>query len=94
LGITSAEWKPAVLLFFSVINGAPEIVMNMGMGGLETHMKVLDIHPKLSALIVGGFSESERIKRAWMPGAGAYLRKSYNFVNPGRAVKQELQRTG
>jgi DNA-binding NarL/FixJ family response regulator len=94
LGITSAEWKPAGLLFFSVINGALEIVMNMAMGSLEIYMKVLEIHPKKPALIVSGFSESERVKRAWMPGAGAYLRKPYNFVNLGRAVKQKLQRTG
>ena len=32
MGIASAEWKLMGLLFFPVMDGAPEIVMNMGMG--------------------------------------------------------------
>jgi CheY-like chemotaxis protein len=71
-----------------------DMIMEPGMDGLETYMKALEINPKQPALIVSGFSESERVKKARMLGAGAYLRKPYNFVNLGRAVKQELQRTG
>jgi PAS domain S-box-containing protein len=71
-----------------------DMIMEPGMDGLETYMKVLEINPRQPALIVSGFSESERVKKARMLGAGAYLRKPYNFVNLGRAVKQELQRTG
>lgn len=71
-----------------------DMIMEPGMDGLETYMKALEINPKQQAVIVSGFSESERVKKAQMLGAGAYLRKPYNFVNLGRAVKQELQRTG
>jgi YesN/AraC family two-component response regulator len=68
--------------------------MEPGMDGLETYMKALEINPRQPAVIVSGFSESERVKKAQMLGAGAYLRKPYNFVNLGRVVKQELKRAG
>ncbi|OGR27908.1 MAG: hypothetical protein A2277_21615 [Desulfobacterales bacterium RIFOXYA12_FULL_46_15] len=71
-----------------------DMIMEPGMDGLETYMKVLEINPKQPAVIVSGFSESERVKKAQVLGAGSYLRKPYNFVNLGRAVKQELKRTG
>ena len=71
-----------------------DMIMEPGMDGLETYMKVLEINPKQQAVIVSGFSESERVKKAQMLGAGAYLRKPYNFVNLGRVVKDELKRAG
>ncbi len=71
-----------------------DMIMEPGMDGLETYMKALEINPKQQAVIVSGFSESERVKKAQMLGAGAYLRKPYNFVNLGKVVKQELQKTG
>ena len=71
-----------------------DMIMEPGMDGLETYMKALEINPRQPAVIVSGFSESERVKKAQMLGAGAYLRKPYNFVNLGRVVKQELKRAG
>jgi PAS domain S-box-containing protein len=70
-----------------------DMIMEPGMDGLETYMKVLEIFPKQPAIIVSGFSESDRVKKAQMMGAGSYLRKPYNFSNLGRAVKNELTKT-
>ena len=71
-----------------------DMIMEPGMDGLETYMKVLEINPKQPAIIVSGFSESERVKKAQMLGAGAYLRKPYNFANLGKVVKDELKKAG
>ncbi|MFH2093328.1 MAG: response regulator [Pseudomonadota bacterium] len=71
-----------------------DMIMEPGMDGLETYMKILEINPDQPAIIVSGYSESDRVKKAQMLGAGSYLRKPYNFINLGRAVKNELQRVG
>lgn len=71
-----------------------DMIMEPGMDGLETYMKILEIYPDQPAIIVSGYSESERVKKAQMMGAGSYLRKPYNFANLGRAVKNELKKAG
>lgn len=70
-----------------------DMIMEPGMDGLETYMKILEIHPDQQAIITSGFSESERVKKAQDLGAGSYLRKPYNFEKLGLAVKKELQKT-
>lgn len=70
-----------------------DMIMEPGMDGLETYMKILEIHPGQQAIITSGFSESERVKKAQDLGAGPYLRKPYNFEKLGIAVKRELQKT-
>jgi two-component system, cell cycle sensor histidine kinase and response regulator CckA len=67
-----------------------DMIMNPGMDGLETYQKVLEINPKQKAIIVSGFSETERVKEAQDIGAGAYVRKPYNREKMGLAVRREL----
>lgn len=71
-----------------------DMIMEPGMDGLETFMKILEINPGQPAIITSGFSESMRVKKAQKLGAGAYLKKPYNFKHLGQAVKTELQKTG
>lgn len=71
-----------------------DMIMEPGMDGLETFMKILEIHPDQQAIITSGYAESERVKKAQQLGAGAYLKKPYEFKNLGLAVKKELQKTG
>ena len=40
-----------------------DMIMNPGMDGLDTYRSVLEIHPKQKAIIVSGFSESDRVTR-------------------------------
>jgi PAS domain S-box-containing protein len=70
-----------------------DMILDPGMDGLETFKKVLEIHPHQKAIIVSGFSESERVHAAQALGAGAYLRKPYVIETLGLAVRQELDRT-
>jgi PAS domain S-box-containing protein len=70
-----------------------DMIMDPGMDGLDTYKKVLEISPKQKAIIVSGFSESERVRAAQALGAGAYVRKPYVIETLGRAVRKELDRT-
>jgi PAS domain S-box-containing protein len=70
-----------------------DMIMDPGMDGLDTYRIILDIHPKQKAIIVSGFSESDRVKSAQAFGAGAYVRKPYVIEKLGLAVKNELYRS-
>jgi CheY-like chemotaxis protein len=69
-----------------------DMIMKPGMDGLETYKKILEIHPRQKAIIVSGFSETERIREARRIGAGAYLKKPYLMEELAKAVRNELDR--
>ena len=41
-----------------------DMIMDPGMDGLDTYIKILEIHPNQKAIIVSGFAETERVARA------------------------------
>jgi CheY-like chemotaxis protein len=67
-----------------------DMIMDPGMDGLDTYKQVLEIRPKQKAIIVSGFSESDRVLAAKGLGAGAYVRKPYITEKLGLAVRKEL----
>ncbi len=67
-----------------------DMIMDPGMDGLETYRRVLAVNPKQKAIIVSGFSETDRVKKALELGAGAYVRKPYLLERIGLAIKGEL----
>ncbi len=69
-----------------------DMIMDPGMDGLETYKKILEIHPLQKAIIVSGFSETDRVNRAQALGAGSYVRKPYVIEKLGQAVRLELDR--
>ena len=69
-----------------------DMIMDPGMDGLDTYRSVLEICPQQKAIIVSGFSESERVIAAQALGAGAYVRKPYVIEKLGLAVRKELDR--
>ncbi|MDQ5986141.1 MAG: Sensor kinase CckA [Syntrophus sp. SKADARSKE-3] len=69
-----------------------DMIMDPGMDGLDTYKAILEIHPKQKAIIVSGFSETERVQEAKKLGAGDYIRKPYIQEKLGMAVRQELDR--
>ncbi len=69
-----------------------DMIMEPGMDGLDTYRAVLEIHPHQKAIIVSGFSETDRIRTAQDLGAGAFLKKPYRIEALGRAVRSELDR--
>jgi len=69
-----------------------DMIMPPGIDGLETYQRVLGINPKQKAIIVSGFSETERVKEAQKLGAGAYVKKPYIMEKIGGAIRNELNR--
>ena len=67
-----------------------DMIMEPGIDGLETYRRILKMHPNQKAIIVSGFSESERVKDAQKLGAGAYIKKPYTIENLGLAIRAEL----
>jgi len=70
-----------------------DMIMDPGMDGLDTYRSILEIRPKQKAIIVSGFSETERVKAAKALGSGAYVRKPYIKEKLGLAVRKEMDRS-
>jgi len=69
-----------------------DMIMAPGIDGLETYQRVLEINPKQKAIIVSGFSETERVRKAQEIGAGVYVKKPYVMEKIGVAIRDELTR--
>jgi PAS domain S-box-containing protein len=67
-----------------------DMIMAPGIDGLETFKRIKKINPEQRAIIVSGFSESERVKEAQRLGVGSYVRKPYLLKNIVTAVRFEL----
>jgi two-component system, cell cycle sensor histidine kinase and response regulator CckA len=70
-----------------------DMIMEPGMDGLDTYVKVLEIQPQQKVIIVSGFSETERVTKAQELGAGTYVKKPYVLEKLGLACRQELHRS-
>ena len=69
-----------------------DMIMAPGIDGLETYQRVLEINPKQKAILVSGFSETQRVKETQQLGAGAYVKKPYVLEKIGGAIRDELNR--
>ncbi len=69
-----------------------DMIMDPGMDGLETYQKIIEIRPKQKAVIVSGFSESDRVRKVQELGGGAFVRKPYILEKIGSAIRGELDR--
>jgi CheY-like chemotaxis protein len=69
-----------------------DMIMDPGIDGMETYRRILEINPGQKAVIVSGFSETERVRKTREMGAGAFVRKPYILEKIGLAVRKELDR--
>jgi signal transduction histidine kinase/CheY-like chemotaxis protein len=90
--VSSGEEAVAYLKTHRIDLMVLDMIMDPGMDGLETYQKVLEINPKQKAIIVSGFSETDRVKKAQELGAGAYVRKPYIQEKIGLAITRELDK--
>jgi DNA-binding NtrC family response regulator len=51
-----------------------DMIMTPGIDGLETYQKVLEVNPKQRAILVSGFSETDRAREAQRLGRGPMLK--------------------
>ncbi|MBN1547278.1 MAG: response regulator [Syntrophaceae bacterium] len=69
-----------------------DMIMDPGIDGLDTYRKILQIQPGQKAVIVSGFSETDRVTKAQALGAGSYVKKPYVLETIGLAVRVELDK--
>jgi len=69
-----------------------DMIMDPGIDGLETYQQVLEIEPAQKAIIVSGYSETDKVKKARSLGVGAYVQKPYILEKLGIAVRNELDK--
>jgi len=66
------------------------MIMDPGIDGLDTYKRILQLHPGQKAIIVSGFSETERVREAQRLGARSYIKKPYTLDELGVAVRAAL----
>jgi len=69
-----------------------DMIMDPGIDGLETFRQIREMNPRQKAIIVSGFSETDRVKKVEALGAGPYVRKPYVMETIGLAIRQALSR--
>lgn len=67
-----------------------DMLMPPGIDGLETYKRICDFHPDQKAIIVSGFSQSDRAKEALAMGALQYVQKPYALTKISDAVHAAL----
>ncbi|MDH3890005.1 MAG: response regulator [candidate division Zixibacteria bacterium] len=69
-----------------------DMIMEPGFDGLDTYSEITRTHPGQKAIIVSGFSATDRVERAQLLGAGLYVKKPYTRAALAQAVRGELDR--
>ncbi len=69
-----------------------DMIMEPGLGGLETYLQILALHPGQKAVIASGYSQTEDIRKTMELGAGGYIRKPYTMEELAMAVGEELKK--
>lgn len=69
-----------------------DMIMPPGIDGTETYRRVLKHSTNQKAIIVSGFSETDRIREAQALGAGAFVKKPLTNRSIAEAVRKELNR--
>jgi len=70
-----------------------DMIMPGGMDGLDTYVRINEIHPGQKTIITSGYAESDRVAALQQLGAGAYVQKPYTLEKLGLAVRKELDRS-
>ena len=68
-----------------------DMVMEAGLGGLETFVALRQVVPTQRVMLISGFTKAARsIVKAQEHGAGAYLRKPLTIERVARTVREQL----
>jgi two-component system cell cycle sensor histidine kinase/response regulator CckA len=69
-----------------------DMIMEPGFDGLDTYSEIVRMHPGQRAIIVSGFSATDRVEKTQVLGAGEYVKKPYTRTILADAVRGELDR--
>ncbi len=67
-----------------------DMIMEPGIDGLDTFKRIIKYHPRQKAIIVSGFSETNRVKEIQSLGAGQYIKKPYTTEQIAMAARTAL----
>lgn len=69
-----------------------DMIMADDFDGLATYQKMLELRPGQKAIVLSGFTITDRIKEAMSEGVGEFIQKPFNIEELGEAVRRELDR--
>jgi CheY-like chemotaxis protein len=69
-----------------------DMIMDPGIGGLETYKRIIQIYPHQKTIIISGYSETEDVREMQRLGAGVYLKKPYAIEKLAKVIKNELKK--
>lgn len=69
-----------------------DMIMPEGIDGAEAYKRALEINPNQKAIIVSGYTETDRVKEAQNLGAGSFVRKPLTLKTIAHVVRKELDR--
>ncbi len=67
-----------------------DMIMEPEMDGLDTYQRIIEIRPYQKVIIVSGYSETERIKKAIELGVRSYIRKPYTLEEIAMTIHRVL----
>jgi signal transduction histidine kinase len=67
-----------------------DMIMAPGIDGYETYRQILEFRPGQKAVVVSGFSETERAREMQKLGASAYVKKPFLLKHIGPAIRRAL----
>ncbi|MCK5125308.1 MAG: PAS domain S-box protein [candidate division Zixibacteria bacterium] len=70
-----------------------DMIMEKDYDGLDAYRDILKLHPGQKAIIISGFSATDRVNEMQGLGAGEYVRKPFTLESIGQAVRNELERS-
>ena len=71
-----------------------DMLMEPGLDGCQTYLRICNRYPGQKALIASGFSESDDVKTALQLGVSGFINKPYSMERLCRAVHQALNEGG
>jgi len=69
-----------------------DMIMEKDFDGLDTYREILNLHPGQKAVIVSGFSATERVRETQDLGAGEYIKKPFTLDTIGHTIRKELDK--
>ena len=69
-----------------------DMIMGSDFDGLDAYREILKLRPGQKAILISGFSATDRVQKALELGAGAYIKKPYNIEAIARTLRKELDK--
>jgi len=69
-----------------------DMIMEKDFDGLDTYREIIKLYPGQKAIIVSGFSPTDRVDEMQRLGAGLYVKKPYTLTIISKAIREELDK--